>query len=215
MTVPRPRNSPPPRRRGAEDRHAVGCITGMSLAENLSLKPGSTRFSDMACSTAPRCGARRGTDGALRVRALAGCRLRRTVRRQPAEAVLAREISTDGLRVPAGPRRPRAGWTWVRWKRCTRQIRAACRRGAGVLLISSELDELIDVADRILVLYGAAWMGHCPAEPAQRERIGAMMAGQQDERVGFDVQFLKRPALWVSVAAGAGGQPVRQWRWWS
>jgi general nucleoside transport system ATP-binding protein len=47
-----------------------------------------------------------------------------------------------------------------------------------VLLISSELDELIDVADRIVVLYRGRLMGHCPAEPAQRERIGAMMAGQ-------------------------------------
>ena len=46
------------------------------------------------------------------------------------------------------------------------QIRAACRQGVGVLLISSELDELIDVADRILVLYPGRVMGHCPAEPA-------------------------------------------------
>jgi len=59
------------------------------------------------------------------------------------------------------------------------QIRAACRRGAGVLLISSELDELIEVADRIVVLFRGRLMGHCPAEPAQRERIGTLMAGQQ------------------------------------
>jgi simple sugar transport system ATP-binding protein len=58
------------------------------------------------------------------------------------------------------------------------QIRAACRQGVGVLLISSELDELIDVADRIVVLYRGQVMGHCQADPAARERIGAMMAGQ-------------------------------------
>jgi simple sugar transport system ATP-binding protein len=48
----------------------------------------------------------------------------------------------------------------------------------GVLLISSELDELISVADRIVVLYRGRLMGHCPAHPSARERIGALMAGQ-------------------------------------
>ena len=58
------------------------------------------------------------------------------------------------------------------------QIRAACQRGVGVLLISSELDELISVADRIVVLYRGRVMGHCVAHASARERIGAMMAGQ-------------------------------------
>ena len=50
--------------------------------------------------------------------------------------------------------------------------------GAAVLLISSELDELIAVADRIVVLYRGRIMGTCAADPSERERIGAMMAGQ-------------------------------------
>ena len=57
-------------------------------------------------------------------------------------------------------------------------IRAACGRGAAVLLISSELDELIAVADRIVVLYRGRIVGNCAADPRERERIGAMMAGQ-------------------------------------
>ncbi len=56
-------------------------------------------------------------------------------------------------------------------------IRAACERGVGVLLISSELDELINVADRVVVIYRGRIMGECPAEPAHRDRIGAWMAG--------------------------------------
>jgi len=47
-----------------------------------------------------------------------------------------------------------------------------------VLLISSELDELMAVADRIVVLYRGRIMGNCAADPRERERIGAMMAGQ-------------------------------------
>ena len=47
-----------------------------------------------------------------------------------------------------------------------------------MLLISSELDELIAVADRIVVLYRGRIMGSCMADPDRREAIGAMMAGQ-------------------------------------
>jgi ABC-type uncharacterized transport system ATPase subunit len=50
-----------------------------------------------------------------------------------------------------------------------------------VLLISSELDELLTVADRIVVLYRGRIMGSCPAGADQRARIGAMMAGQTHE----------------------------------
>ena len=51
-------------------------------------------------------------------------------------------------------------------------------RGVGVLLISSELDELLRVADRVLVMFRGRLMGSCRADPAERERIGAWMAGQ-------------------------------------
>jgi simple sugar transport system ATP-binding protein len=57
-------------------------------------------------------------------------------------------------------------------------IRAACARGVAILLVSSELDELLTVADRIVVLYRGRIMGSCAADPRERERIGAMMAGQ-------------------------------------
>ena len=58
-------------------------------------------------------------------------------------------------------------------------IRAASDRGVAILLISSELDELLTVADRIVVLYRGRIMGSCVADPdRKRGRIGAMMAGQ-------------------------------------
>ena len=59
-----------------------------------------------------------------------------------------------------------------------RHIRAAGSRGVAILLVSSELDELLTVADRIVVLYRGRIMGSCIANPARRETIGAMMAGQ-------------------------------------
>jgi ABC-type uncharacterized transport system ATPase subunit len=93
------------------------------------------------------------------------------------KAVLGREISTEGL-VFLLAAQPTRGLDVGAVESVYGQIRAVCKRGVGVLLISSELDELISVADRIVVLYRGRLMGHCVANAGARERIGAMMAGQ-------------------------------------
>jgi simple sugar transport system ATP-binding protein len=46
-----------------------------------------------------------------------------------------------------------------------------------VLLISSELDELLAVAHRVVVMFRGRIMGECAAGAHQRARIGALMAG--------------------------------------
>ena len=50
-------------------------------------------------------------------------------------------------------------------------------RGAGVLLVSEDLDELLKLADRIVVLFAGTVMGVVDAATADRERLGLMMAG--------------------------------------
>ena len=50
-------------------------------------------------------------------------------------------------------------------------------RGAGVLLVSEDLDELLALADRLLVLYEGEIAGELPAAGADPERIGLLMAG--------------------------------------
>ena len=49
--------------------------------------------------------------------------------------------------------------------------------GAGVLLISFELDEIFAVADRVLVIAGGAFVGAFDRAEIDRGRIGALMAG--------------------------------------
>src|SRR5581483_158037 len=50
-------------------------------------------------------------------------------------------------------------------------------QGAAILLISSELEELLWLSDRIAVLHAGEIMGVLPGDEAEPTRIGLMMAG--------------------------------------
>ena len=49
---------------------------------------------------------------------------------------------------------------------------------SAVLLISEELDELLDLSDRIAVIYEGELVGEFPAEEADLKTIGLMMTGE-------------------------------------
>jgi general nucleoside transport system ATP-binding protein len=161
-----------------EDRHAVGCVTGMSLAENIYLnRLGEfTRFGFLqrtALETAASAMMQR-----FDVRARGPSALFSSLSGgNQQKAVLAREITLPNLTclVAAQPTR---GLDVGAVAAVYNHISAACARGVAILLVSSELDELLTVADRIVVLYRGRIMGSCVADPARREAIGAMMAGQ-------------------------------------
>jgi simple sugar transport system ATP-binding protein len=59
-------------------------------------------------------------------------------------------------------------------------------RGAAVLLISEDLDEILALADRIAVIYEGEIVGILPASDADVERLGLMMSGAVKERQGAD-----------------------------
>ncbi|MFT7220074.1 MAG: ABC-type uncharacterized transport system ATPase subunit [Candidatus Azotimanducaceae bacterium] len=50
-------------------------------------------------------------------------------------------------------------------------------QGKGILLVSAELEEIRNLADRILVMYGGRIMGELAPEEATDETLGLMMAG--------------------------------------
>jgi len=52
-------------------------------------------------------------------------------------------------------------------------------RGAAILLISSELDEIRALSDRIAVLYEGRIVATLPAAEATEERLGLLMAGHE------------------------------------
>ena len=57
------------------------------------------------------------------------------------------------------------------------QIVAARDRGAAVLLVSAELDEVLGLSDRVQVMYDGRLVAEMPGEAADRDRIGRLMAG--------------------------------------
>jgi simple sugar transport system ATP-binding protein len=54
-------------------------------------------------------------------------------------------------------------------------LRGAADAGAAILLVSTELDELLALCSRLFAIYRGRLAG--PVAPAERERLGAMMAG--------------------------------------
>ena len=53
--------------------------------------------------------------------------------------------------------------------------------GCAVLLVSSELDEIMSLADRIAVMYRGEIIATLPVEEATREKLGLLMAGISEE----------------------------------
>jgi general nucleoside transport system ATP-binding protein len=56
-------------------------------------------------------------------------------------------------------------------------LRDAAASGVGVLLISEDLDEILALADRIVVMYDGRIVGERDADHANVEELGLLMAG--------------------------------------
>jgi simple sugar transport system ATP-binding protein len=67
-----------------------------------------------------------------------------------------------------------------------KQIIAMRDQGSAVLLVSGELDELISLADRIVVMFDGRIVGEVSAAEADERTLGLMMANahQEDEHKG-------------------------------
>lgn len=92
------------------------------------------------------------------------------------KAVLARELTTPGLSFLLAAQ-PTRGLDVGAVNAVYTLIREACDAGVGVLLISSELDEVLAASDRILVIYRGRIVAQRAAHDTTREEIGALMAG--------------------------------------
>jgi simple sugar transport system ATP-binding protein len=55
-------------------------------------------------------------------------------------------------------------------------------QGMAILLISTELEEILNLSDRIVVLYEGEIMGECPGADADLQQVGLMMAGARQSQ---------------------------------
>ncbi len=163
------------------DRRHVGSVTEMSVADNaiLGLQRKYTRgiFRDIreARESAQSLVARFGIRGAgieYAAGKLSGGNLQKLI--------LGREIMRgSGVLIVEHPTRGLdVGAVEAVWK----ELLNARQEGKAILLISSELEELLNLADRIAVIFEGRIMGVVDAEGASVEEIGLMMAGVQAER---------------------------------
>ncbi|HMC94248.1 MAG TPA: ABC transporter ATP-binding protein [Polyangia bacterium] len=161
-----------------EDRHAVGCHLPLSVAENLLLgdlsaytRFGLLRRDRMAATAMARMEANdiRAAGPDAPMSSLSGGNQQKVV--------LARELALDPL-VFLLAAQPTRGLDVGAVEAVYTEIRKACDRGAGVLLVSSELDELLAVADRVLVIYRGRIVGELPAHPQHKDAVGTLMSGQ-------------------------------------
>jgi ABC-type uncharacterized transport system ATPase subunit len=90
-------------------------------------------------------------------------------------AILARELSED-VRVLIVAN-PCFGLDFMSVAEIRAQIMAARNRGAAVLLVSEDLDEVLELSDRVAVMSGGRIAHVVPAALADRQTIGKYMAG--------------------------------------
>jgi simple sugar transport system ATP-binding protein len=179
-------------RRAEIARHAVGslpeeplrnaCVAAMSVAENLALRefdrPPIARAgwlgpARLAAAARPRIEAfgitTRGP--AAPIATLSGGNVQRVV--------LARELSR-GCRVLI-VMNPVFGLDFAAVDEIHRRLLEARNGGAAVLLVSEDLDELIELSDRVAVMFEGRLVYETGSAAADRIEIGRRMGGSQDE----------------------------------
>ena len=162
----------------SEDRQRTGLIRDFTLAENLILKsydrPPFSRWWGLDLGAV-----RQATERALAefdIRATGPDALAATLSGgNQQKLVLARELALDSRFVLAV--QPTRGLDIGANDYVHRRLLDARDRGAAILLISTDLDEILTLGDRILVLYEGELMGVLPRAAASRDLLGLMMAG--------------------------------------
>lgn len=165
-----------------QSRLGMGLAPGLTTEENLALKafrrPPYSKGRRLVAAAFRDQGARqieqydiRGVRPGLPIRLLSGGNLQK--------ALIAREVELEPKVLIA--RSPTRGLDVGATEAVRNHILAERGRGTGVLLISEDLDELLALSDRVLVIYEGEIVGEMATEEATAERLGLLMAGQREE----------------------------------
>ena len=161
-----------------EDRLHTGVAPSMSIASNVVLKAYRSR----ELSRGPVLRLRRIAERARSMIGLYDVKAPgpETPARQLSggnlqKVVIAREFSSEPRVIVAAA--PTRGLDVGAIETVHSYLREAAGRGVGVLLISEDLDEILTLCDRVLVMYEGAVVGEVDAEIATPEQVGLLMAG--------------------------------------
>ncbi len=165
-----------------EDRHHDGVVGAMSVAENLAIEnledgrfssngmlrfAGFREYADAMIDTYDiRCS---GPDAETRL--LSGGNMQKLI--------LARVLDCEPKLILAN--QPTRGLDVGAQTDVHNRLLAARERGAAIVLISEDLDELFALADRIVVIHAGNLEDAGAIENLDRTSVGLMMAGHQDE----------------------------------
>jgi len=167
-----------------EDRLHTGLAAGLSVEHNIALKtyrtPPLSRFgmlrrkaiSEKASGLVTQFDVKT-PDIATPVRLLSGGNVQKVL--------LSREFSTDPLVLVAAS--PTRGLDVGATETVRKRLIDAAEAGVGILLISEDLEEIMSLADRIVVMYEGRLVADMPSEGASRELIGLLMGGGTQEVV--------------------------------
>jgi simple sugar transport system ATP-binding protein len=167
-----------------EEPLASACVRGMTVAENLAFRTfdeSRTTLAGVLVRRGPlRAEARELIDRfrvrtqgpAARLETLSGGNVQRVV--------LARELSGDPAVLIV--QNPCAGLDLAATAEIRSRIMAARNAGAAVLLVSEDLDEVLELADRIVVMFEGQLVHETRREDADLHTIGHFMASEGSTR---------------------------------
>jgi len=159
-----------------EDRRTSGCVLDLSVADNLALAslPSMARFR-LVSRNRLRALADRLTGEFDIALASTDQPMRSLSGGNQQKVVLARELSTEpDVLVLAQPTR---GLDVGAVAYMHQRVREAARAGVAVVLISTDLNEILQMSDRIAVMYRGRVQGELSRAEADPERLGLLMGG--------------------------------------
>lgn len=160
-----------------EDRMGTGLVPSLTVSDNMILKGFRDRQFSVGPLIRPAAVAKHTGDLLTRfdVKGTSGTLVRQLSGGNAQKVVLAREMSSDPtVLIVASPNR---GLDISATESVRKLLIEAAERGVAVLLISEDLGEVLDLSDRVAVMYGGRIMDLVDPKTVDIEQIGLMMAG--------------------------------------
>lgn len=165
-----------------EDRHNMGLVLPLNIADNLVLsRIDAAKFSkkgflnnknirSFACETIQEFNIKTPDEKALAEQLSGG---------NQQKVVLGRVLKSDPKMIVAN--QPTWGLDFGATEYIRARLKEIAEEGAGILLISNDLDEILELSNRIIVMYKGRIVGEMTREDVDLDALGMMMIGKNDK----------------------------------